>query len=148
MKTQKKHKRKAQYFLIGMIACTLILSGCGANSEEKSRPGSEEKAEQTEQTEQAGKTAEGMAECFIEEADISYTVFLNVTTDDEGKIVSVEDAGTSIPGGKDSLYKKAQSLFDELAGKSAGTIRDVDAVSGATCSSEAILSAVEQALEQ
>lgn len=92
-------------------------------------------------------TAECTADCAVAEQGLSYTVRLKVTADADGTIVKVEDNGTSIPDGKDGAYKKAEALFEELAGKNAETVSDVDAVSGATASSETIVAAVEQGLE-
>jgi len=91
--------------------------------------------------------ADGSAVCLVEEHDISYTVKLKVKTDADGNILSVEDAGTEVPDGKNGLYITAQSLFGELKGKNRDMLKDVDAVSSATCSSKAIIAAAEDALK-
>ncbi len=109
----------------------LLLAGCGAGADAD-----------------GGYTANGMAECAVEDAGISYPVYLLVKTDETGVILSVEDDGTEVPDGKDAKYVKAQALFETLVGKGMDDLSDVDAVSGATYSSAAILSAVEQALTE
>ena len=90
---------------------------------------------------------EGVSECIVAEEDISYPVYVKVATDERGVILSAEDAGTEVPGGKDGKYKQASAIFGELEGKTAETVPETDTVSGATASSEAILSAVMDALE-
>ncbi len=122
--------RRTIALVLAAAMCALLFAGCGSG----------EKNDGT-------RTAESMAECVIEGQDISYDVYLKVSVDKDGKIISVEDSGTKIPEGKDGLYKKAQALFGELAGKTADDLDEIDAVSGATCSSKAILTAVRQALE-
>ncbi len=123
--------------VIGILAAVfaagcLGVTGCGSKDSGAAKDGS--------------KVTEAMAECVVEDQNITYEVYLAVKSDKDGTILSVEDAGTQIPEGKDGLYKKAQSLFEELKGKNKDTIKAVDAVSGATASSRAILSAAEQAL--
>ena len=120
--------------LLGCILTASILAGCGSG--------------ETESGEGSGYTAYGMAECTVVDAGITYPIYLVVKTDENGVILSVEDDGTEVPDGKDAKYKKAQALFDDLVGKDANSLSSVDAVSGATYSSQAILSAVEQAFTE
>ncbi len=116
-----------------MIITITILGGCAGKSSVKK--------------DQSGNyIAEGTGTCTVEDKDISYSVFLRVTADPNGVILSVEDDGTEVPEGKDSLFIKAQLLFSDLEGKDLNSLSEVDAVSGATCSSQAILEAVEDAL--
>lgn len=89
----------------------------------------------------------GTSICLVEDQDISYEVRLNVTVAQDGTIVSIEDDGTEIPDDKNGLYITAQELFETLKGKSTADISEVDAISGATYSSKAILEAVQDALE-
>ncbi len=130
------HSKKARAAAL-LLSCALtvsILAGCGTGEAE---PG-----------EDGGYTGYGMAECTVEDAGITYPVYLVVKTDENGVILSVEDDGTEVPDGKDAKYKKAQALFEELVGKNAENFSSIDAISGATYSSEAILSAVEQAFQE
>ena len=130
------HSKKARTaaILLSFALTASILAGCGSG--------------ETESGEGSGYTAYGMAECTVEDAGITYPVYLVVKTDENGVILSVEDDGTEVPDGKDAKYKKAQALFEELVGKNAENFSSIDANSGATYSSEAILSAVEQAFQE
>ncbi len=93
-------------------------------------------------------TASGAAECVVEEEGISYPVYVRVTADENGIILSAGDDGTKVPDGKDGKYKQAQAVFEEMIGKTSGELSEIDTVSGATASSEAILSAVKTALDE
>lgn len=126
---------KKRGIVVGILAGALMLSGCGSGSDAVTQDSS------------GNYVTECMAECDVEEQDVSYTVCLKVTADGDGTIVKVEDDGTTIPDGKDGAYKKAEALFDELAGKNADTISEVDTISGATFSSNAILDAVKDGLD-
>ena len=126
-------RARAAALLLGCALAALLPAGCGGESGEAGTD---------------GFTAYGMADCVVEEAGISYPVYVKVRADGTGRILSVEDDGTQVPDGKDAKYRKAQALFADLAGRTAETLSEADAVSGATCSSQAILSAVEQALAE
>ena len=130
------HSKKARTaaILLSFALTASILAGCRSG--------------ETESGEGSGYTAYGMAECTVVDAGITYPIYLVVKTDENGVILSVEDDGTEVPDGKDAKYKKAQALFDDLVGKDANSLSSVDAVSGATYSSQAILSAVEQAFTE
>lgn len=127
-------KAQTAAILLSFALTVSILAGCGSV---KAKPG-----------EDGGYTAYGTAECTVEDAGITYPVYLVVKTDENGVILSGEDHGTEVPDGKDAKYKMAQALFDDLVGKDANSLSSVDAVSGATYSSQAILSAVEQAFTE
>ncbi len=126
------------YGLFGLLVIMgcMCLAGCGGGSEGLA-PDSD-----------GNYTVDCMAECVVEEQDISYMIYLKVKTDGSGQIISVEDAGTEVPEGKDGVYMTAQELFAELEGKTCADLGDVDAVSGATCSSQAILAAVGNGLQE
>ncbi len=115
-------------------AAVMMLTSCGGGQKEKNSSG--------------GYTLKGSAVCYAAEGDVEYTVFLSVETDKDGRILSITDDGTVTPDGKDDKYKKAQSMFDELTGKTADELGDVDTVTGATASGDAIVLAVKNALEQ
>ena len=125
------------HVVVALLCCVLaatFLVGCGSSEAEAGDGG--------------GYTGYGMAECVVDDVEITYPVYLVVKTDENGVILSVEDDGTEVPDGKDAKYKKAQALFEELVGKNAETFSSIDAISGATYSSGAILSAVEQAFQK
>ena len=77
----------------------------------------------------------------------SYQAKVLVTTDADGKITSVKDNGTE-PGGNSTFWDTATGMFNRLIGKTADEVDDVDAVTGATVSSEAIKEAVKNALSK
>ncbi len=116
-------------------AAVALLAACGA--EKGAEAGT-----------QGGRTAKGTAECVLESPDVSYPVYVEVETDSEGKITAVKDAGSTAPGSSDKRLKKAQEIFDSLIGKTVETIGETDVVSGATYSSQAYLTAVEEALKE
>lgn len=75
-----------------------------------------------------------------------YTAQVSVVYDPAtGQIVSVSDNGTE-PGDNSSFWTKAIGIFNNLKGKTADTVDEVDVVSGATVSSNAIKEAVIDAL--
>lgn len=96
------------------------------------------------------KTANG-------EATVSYGYIAKVTVtfDSDGKVVSVVDNGTEA-GGNSQYWTWATTeghggiagLFKSLIGKDKDTVDSVDAVSGATVSSNAIKQAVKDALSK
>lgn len=91
---------------------------------------------------------ESSAECIVPDADLEYTVVLDVTVNKSGQVYEIQDAGTVIPDDKTAKFEKAkETLFESLKGADLSTIDDVDIVSGATASSEAIIEAVRSALE-
>ncbi len=76
-----------------------------------------------------------------------YTAKVTVVYDPAtGKITAVRDNGTEATGGNSSYWQKATGIFASLAGKGADEIDGVDAVTGATLSSNAIKEAVKNAL--
>ncbi len=85
------------------------------------------------------KTGEATVESF------DYTAKVKVTIDEDGKIVTVMDNGTE-PGNNSSFWTSAKGIFEKLVGKTASEVDAVDAVSGATVSSNAIKEAVKNAL--
>ena len=129
MKHSKLCFRSCRLLCVSLLAGCCILGGCGQAASDGSGIKS------------------GMAECIIPENGSSYTIYIDVEVDDDGTITSVSDGGTKIPDGKDAKYIKAQEIFGELIGKTAEEVDSVDAVSGATCSCDAIKAAVKQALE-
>lgn len=74
-----------------------------------------------------------------------YTAKVEVSTDKDGKIIKVVDNGTE-PGNNSSFWSDAKDIFVNLVGKTASEIDDVDVISGATVSSNAIKEAVKNAL--
>ena len=81
----------------------------------------------------------------------TYQVKVKVTVDKDGNIISVEDDGTEPGKRNSSFWEDALELFEEFGGEEgAKTIEEVDqveAVSGATISSNAIKAAVKKALQ-
>lgn len=76
-----------------------------------------------------------------------YTAKVTVVYDPAtGKITAVRDNGTEATGYNSSYWQKATGIFAGLAGKGADEIDGVDAVTGATLSSNAIKEAVKNAL--
>lgn len=76
----------------------------------------------------------------------SYQAKIVVEFDAAGKVVKITDNGTE-PGKKNSSYwKDALAMFDKLIGKTKDEVDDIDAVSEATVSSNAIKKAVKAAL--
>ncbi|MGM9613679.1 MAG: FMN-binding protein, partial [Butyricicoccus sp.] len=74
-----------------------------------------------------------------------YQAKVIVTFDSTGKIISIEDNGTE-PGANSYYWNEAWKIIDDLKGKTSDEIDAVDAVSGATVSSNAIKEAVKNAL--
>lgn len=78
----------------------------------------------------------------------SYQAKIVVEFDAAGKVVKITDNGTE-PGKKNSGYwKDALAMFDKLIGKTKDGVDDIDAVSEATVSSNAIKAAVKDALSK
>ena len=76
----------------------------------------------------------------------SYQAKIVVEFDAAGKVVKITDNGTA-PGKKNSGYwEDALAMFDKLIGKTKDEVDDIDAVSEATVSSNAIKKAVKNAL--
>ena len=76
----------------------------------------------------------------------TYQAKVLVTTDADGKIVSIKDNGTE-PGANSSFWSDATAIFERMAGKTVDEIDGVDKISGATVSSNAIKRAVKNALK-
>lgn len=77
-----------------------------------------------------------------------YEARVTVSYDPErGTILSVTDHGTEA-GSNASFWKQATTLFEKLKGKTAKEIDSVDAITGATLSSNAIKEAVKAALSK
>ena len=96
----------------------------------------------TTEPEEKTETAEGEAEV----AEFNYQAKVTVTYDKDSKaVVSVADNGTE-PGNNLSFWKNAIALFEAFKGKTEGEIDNIDAVTGATRSSDAIKEAVKSAL--
>lgn len=79
--------------------------------------------------------------------DGTYQAKVLVTTDADGKIVSIKDNGTE-PGANSTYWDNAKGMFVKLAGKTIDEIDGVDAVTRATVSSNAIKKAVKSALKK
>lgn len=78
----------------------------------------------------------------------SYQAKIVVEFDAAGKVVKITDNGTE-PGKKNSGYwEDALAMFDKLIGKTKDEVDDIDAVSEATVSSNAIKAAVKDALSK
>lgn len=77
----------------------------------------------------------------------SYQAKVTVTFDSDGKVVSIVDNDTT-PGANGDWWTDATAMFTKLVGKTASEIDGVDAVSGATVSSNAIKQAVKNALSK
>ena len=75
----------------------------------------------------------------------TYQAKVLVTTDADGKIVSIKDNGTE-PGANSSFWSMAIKIFEKMAGKTVDEIDGVDTITGATVSSNAIKKAVKNAL--
>lgn len=97
------------------------------------------------------KTADGEATVTMTDGkyvDGSYQAKVTVTFDSDGKVVSVKDNRTE-PGSSNSTYwTDATAMFTKLVGKTASEIDGINAVSGATVSSNAIKKAVKNALSK
>ena len=96
------------------------------------------------------KTANGEATVTMTDGkyvDGSYQAKVTVTFDSDGRVVSVVDNDTE-PGYNSTYWTDATAMFTRLAGKTASEIDGVDAVSGATVSSNAIKKAVKNALSK
>ena len=88
------------------------------------------------------KTQEGSA--TVE--GYGYDAKVLVTFDADGKIISIVDNGTEPGNVNQSFWNTALAMFDKLDGKTKDEVDAVDAVSGATYSSNAIKQAVKNAL--
>ncbi|MBR1384354.1 MAG: FMN-binding protein [Ruminococcus sp.] len=118
---------------IALALSAAMLSGCG---------------NEVTQNSDGSVTLKGSALCTAADGKVEYTVFLSVTADKEGRVIEITDDGTVVPDGKDDKYKASQELFEQLKGKTIDSVDDVDAVSGATASGDAVKEAVKNALEQ
>lgn len=75
----------------------------------------------------------------------SYQAKVTVTFDSDGRVVSVVDNDTE-PGYNSTYWTDATAMFTKFVGKTASEIDGINAVSGATVSSNAIKKAVKNAL--
>ena len=97
-----------------------------------------------EHTQQATKTVTGSATV----TGYGYDALVSVTYDPStGEITKVEDNNTSA-GSNASFWSSAKALFEKLVGKTKDEVANVDAITGATYSSNAIKTAVQNALNQ
>ena len=96
------------------------------------------------------ETATGDATVETTEAGVvngTYQAKVSVTYNTEtGEIVSVEDNGTEPGTYNQSFWNDAKAMFAKLIGKTKNNVDAVDAVTGATVSSNAIKEAVLDAL--
>lgn len=78
----------------------------------------------------------------------TYQAKIVVEFDAAGKVVKITDNGTE-PGKRNSSYwEDALAMFDKLIGKTKNEVDNIDAVSEATVSSNAIKAAVKDALSK
>lgn len=99
-------------------------------------------AVENERKSTTNKTANGEAT-----VSFGYTAKVTVTFDSDGRVVSVVDNDTE-PGYNSTYWTDATAMFTKFVGKTASEIDGVDAVSGATVSSNAIKAAVKDALSK
>ena len=90
------------------------------------------------------KTVTASAPVDLYDYDARVKVVYNVKT---GQIISVEDDET-YSGSNQPFWRKAQKIFEKLAGKKKSEVDGVDAISRATLSSDAIKEAVKKALSE
>ena len=105
-------------------------------------------AVENERKSTTNKTANGEATVTMTDGKYvagSYQAKVTVTFDSDGKVVSIVDNDTT-PGANGDWWTNATAMFTKLVGKTASEIDSVDAVSGATVSSNAIKNAVKAAL--
>ena len=105
-------------------------------------------AVENERKSTTNKTANGEATVTMTDGKYvagSYQAKVTVTFDSDGKVVSIIDNDTT-PGANGDWWTNATAMFTKLVGKTASEIDGVDAVSGATVSSNAIKQAVKNAL--
>ena len=105
---------------------------------------------ETPEPEPGEQTATGEATVETTEAGFvngTYQAKVSVTYNTEtGEIVSVEDNGTEPGTYNQSFWNNAKAMFAELIGRTKNNVDAVDAVTGATVSSNAIKKAVKNAL--
>lgn len=89
------------------------------------------------------KKTEGTAE-----VSFGYTAKVIVEFDADGKVVSVTDNGTDPGTNNSSFWNSAKAMFDKFVGKTSDEVDGINAVSGATVSSNAIKQAVKDALSK
>lgn len=107
-------------------------------------------AVENERKSTTNKTANGEATVTMTGGNYvagSYQAKVTVTFDSDGKVVSIVDNDTT-PGANGDWWTDATAMFTKLVGKTASEIDGVDAVSGATVSSNAIKQAVKDALSK
>ena len=105
-------------------------------------------AVENERKSTTNKTANGEATVTMTDGKYvagSYQAKVTVTFDSDGKVVSIIDNDTT-PGANGDWWTNATAMFTKLVGKTASEIDGVDAISGATVSSNAIKQAVKNAL--
>lgn len=74
---------------------------------------------------------------------------MNVTYNTKiGEVIFVKDNGTDEGSANKTFWDSAKTIFEKLKGKTKSNIDDVDTISSATVSSEAIKDAVKKALEE
>ena len=105
-------------------------------------------AVENERKSTTNKTANGEATVAMTDGKYvagSYQAKVTVTFDSDGRVVSVVDNDTQ-PGYNSTYWTDATAMFTKFVGKTASEIDGINAVSGATVSSNAIKKAVKNAL--
>lgn len=105
-------------------------------------------AVENERKSTTNKTANGEATVTMTDGKYvagSYQAKVTVTFDSDGRVVSVVDNDTQ-PGYNSTYWTDATAMFTKFVGKTASEIDGINAVSGATVSSNAIKKAVKNAL--
>lgn len=105
-------------------------------------------AVENERKSTTNKTANGEATVTMTDGKYvagSYQAKVTVTFDSDGRVVSVVDNDTE-PGYNSTYWTDATAMFTKFVGKTASEIDGINAVSGATVSSNAIKKAVKNAL--
>ena len=110
----------------------------------------QDKKDDTEPTTRVLKGEATVAANDLGTVNGTYQAKVKVTVDKDGNIISVEDDGTE-PGRNQSFWNDASELFEKFGGeqgaKTAEEVDQVQAVSYATISSNAIKEAVKKALK-
>ncbi len=110
----------------------------------------QDKKDDTEQTTRVLKGEATVAANELGTVNGTYQAKVKVTVDQDGNIISVEDDGTE-PGRNQAFWSDASEMFEKFGGeqgaKTAEEVDQVQAVTYATISSNAIKEAVKKALK-